>query len=416
MSPVERRNFRLHVMNGALMNSADAVAAPDLVLTAFAAHLTGNPLILGVIAPMPAALWSLPQLWMVKRLQAMARVLPVYRLALALRFLCWVALIGVALMTRDSTALLVTLFAFIFLWGLASGIAGLPYLEVVGKTVTPRRRGLLFSLRQTFGSLLGIAGAQSVVFFTGPGARFDFPTSYALLFVVAAVLQLGGGLAFSLIQEPPNDFSAKRPAPSPAALRAMWRDADFRRYLLGQTLMVLGGMAGGLVIVYAHQRLGVRLELAGLYLLVGAILKPAISVAAGRVSLRFGNRAPVVAGQVAQALAWALLLMAKPAGISGRAAEYYMFLVYGLVALQQSLLASNLLALGLNVAPDAERALYMGALNTWVGLLLLVSMSSGLIAETIGYEALFLLTALLAAVSARQFATLRERLDDGQAA
>jgi hypothetical protein len=171
-------------------------------------------------------------------------------------------------------------------------------------------------------------------------------------------------------------------------------------------------MANGLIIVFANQLLGVRLELAGFYLLVSSVLRPIFSIAAGRLSVSVGNRLPVAGGLIAQALGWGLLVLAVPLGVHGRGAELYLIPVYSLTAIQKGLIFSNLMALGLNVTPENERALYMGALNTWIGLVILVGALNGAIAELIGFQGLFILSTALSIMSAWQFWTLRERWNE----
>jgi MFS family permease len=145
-----------------------------------------------------------------------------------------------------------------------------------------------------------------------------------------------------------------------------------------------------------------------MYLLISSILRPLFSIAAGWISTRIGNRLPVSIGLIAQALGWAMLVMAVPLGVQGRAAEMYLIPVYSLTAIQRGLIFSNLMALGLNVTPETERPLYMGALNTWIGFVTLIGALNGALAETIGFQALFTLMMVLSCLSAWQFLTLRE--------
>lgn len=412
-SPVERHNFRLNLINGAMMLAAEAVTSPTLVMTAFAAYLTSNKLILGLIAPLPGALWSLPQLWMVGRLQTQERALPIYRFTVWARGAAWTVLIIVVMLTHNSTLLLITLLTFMVGVGLSGGIAGLPFLEITGKTISPRRRGQLFSLRQTVGSIFAIIGTQVVIFFTGPDAHFDFPTNYGMLFIIAALLQLIGATSFSLTSEPPAESGIEHPKPSLKVMRHIWRtDTNYRHYVRGRSLLVFSSMANGLVLIYANENFGVRLEMAGIYLLVGTVLKPVISLVAGRISLRYGSQVPVVIGQGAQTLAWGAVLLTMIISFEGRQAEYYFFAVFALIAIQEGLVFSNLLPLGLNVTPSTERALYMGTLNTLVGVLALISAFSGAIVETTGFEMLFVLTAILAILSGWQFSLLHEPLQE----
>jgi len=409
-SEVTRRNFRLSILNGALMiGTTNSVASPDLVMTAFGAYLTSNPLILGLIAPLQTATGSLPQIWTVGWLQRTRRALPMYNYSALLRMVGWIALTVVALLVDNVTILLVTLFAFTIIGGLAAGVAGLPFTEVVGKIIPPRQRGLIFGWRGALGGVLAVIGAQVVVFFTGPGARFDFPVNYGLLFAFAGLTQMLGFFSFSLVKEPDADTNVEHPKLSTEVVRSIWRsDSNYRHYVQGRTYFELSSMANGLVIVYANQVLGVRLELAGTYLLVSSILRPIFSIGAGRLSVRVGNRLPVAGGIIAQGLGWALLLIAPLLGVYGSAAEYYLVPVYSLIAIQKGLVFSNLMALGLNVTPETERALYLGTLSTWIGVVGIVGALSGLIAKTIGFEALFAISMLLSCLSAWQFMRLRE--------
>jgi Na+/melibiose symporter-like transporter len=409
-----RRNFHLSIINGAVMiGTSNSVASPELVLTAFAAFLTSNPLILGLIGPLQSATWSLPQLWIVGRVQRSVRALPLYNHSAVIRLISWIVLTVVVFFVRDKAVLLITVLAFVLIGGIAAGIAGLPFIEVIGKIIPARQRGLVFGWRGAIGGVLAIIGSQVVILLTGPDSHFDFPVNFGLLFAFAGITQMFGFFSFSLVQEPEADATVQHPPLSVTLLKTIWRtDTNFQRYVRGQTFFVLSSMANGLIIVYANQILGVRLEQAGFYLLISSILRPIFSVAAGRVSERVGNRLPVAFGLIAQALGWAMLLIAAPLGLHGRSAEYYLIPVYSLTAIQKGLVFSNLMALGLNVTPENERPLYMGALNTWLGIVTLTGVLSGVIVETIGFDALFLMSFVLSCLSAWQFMILKERWRD----
>ena len=266
----------------------------------------------------------------------------------------WVALSLAALFLRDATILLVVLLAFSVLGGLAAGVAGLPFIHVVGKIIPPRQRGLIFGWRGALGGVAAIVGSQVVLVFTGPDARFDFPVNYGLLFAFAGLTQMIGFFSFSLVNEPESDANTPHAKPSLRLIREIWRaNSNYRHYVRGYTFFTLGSMANGLIIVYANQALGVRLELAGLYLLVSSVLRPIFSAAAGRVSVRVGNRLPVSFGILAQAIGWGMLVLAQPLGVEG-APPVLPAADHSLTAIQKGLVFSNLMALGLNVTPSGE--------------------------------------------------------------
>jgi len=212
-----------------MIGTTNSVASPDLVLTAFAAHLTSNPLILGLIAPLQSATWSLPQVWTIGWLRRTRRALPLYHWSAVLRMLSWIVLVAVVFLSRSTPLLLVTLMLFVVVGGLAAGVTGLPFIEVVAKIIPARQRGLVFGWRGALGGVLAIVGAPVVLYFTGPDARFDFPTNYALLFIVAGVTQMLGFFAFSLVKEPPSEPSDNHPRLSLKLIRTIWRgDRNYR--------------------------------------------------------------------------------------------------------------------------------------------------------------------------------------------
>ena len=402
-----------------MIGTTNSVAAPDLVLTAFAAHLTSSPLILGLITPLQNATWSLPQIWTIGWLRRNRYALPLYHWSAVLRTISWIALVVVVFLSRNPAVLLTTLMLFVVMGGLAAGVTGLPFTEVVAKVIPARQRGLVFGWRGALGGALAIVGSPIVLFFTGPDVRFEFPINFALLFIIGGVTQMLGFFSFSAVKEPPSEPASDQLSLSVGLFRSIWRRSpDFRKFVQGRTLFELSSMANGLIIVYASQRLGVRLELAGMYLLVSSLLRPIFSVAAGRVSVRIGNRLPVAFGMLTQAMGWGLLLLALPLGVRDRAAEYYLIPVYALTAIQKGLIFSNLMALSLNVTPSnpSERPVYMGGLNTWIGVVSIFGSLNGVIAGLIGFEALFALSLALSVLSAWQFMSLKERLDDEPAA
>jgi hypothetical protein len=100
-----------------------------------------------------------------------------YNHAAVIRMISWIILTVIVLTARDAALLLITVLAFTLVGGLAAGVAGLPFIEVVGKIIPARERGLVFGWRGALGGVLAIVGSQVVIFLTGPDAHFDFPTN-----------------------------------------------------------------------------------------------------------------------------------------------------------------------------------------------------------------------------------------------
>ncbi|MEK7278631.1 MAG: hypothetical protein AAB427_14860, partial [Chloroflexota bacterium] len=130
-----RRNFRLGVINGLCFFFAETLMDPTLVLVAYVSHLTGSALWLGLIVPLRDASWFLPQLWVSGFLQNWPRKIRLYRYMAVARMAVWSALVLAVFTIRSPLWMLAAFFVTYSVGSLAAGVSGLPFMEVVGKTI-----------------------------------------------------------------------------------------------------------------------------------------------------------------------------------------------------------------------------------------------------------------------------------------
>ncbi|UCC61709.1 MAG: hypothetical protein JSV36_13000, partial [Anaerolineae bacterium] len=198
------RNFRLGVASGVGYNLYQAVVNTGLVLTWFVSQLTSSNLLISLLMPIEQGGWYFPQLLLSGYLQRQPRTLPVYRLMGVVRSGAW-GLLALAVFALDDPGLLLVLFFVLFAAnGLASGVAGLPFMDVIAKTVPPTRRGALFGWRRLIGGLLGLAAGALVKVVLSPDFGLTFPNNYALLFFLGFLSMILTVGTFSLIVEPPE--------------------------------------------------------------------------------------------------------------------------------------------------------------------------------------------------------------------
>jgi hypothetical protein len=199
---VLRRNFRLGVLNGVFYISAETLLDPTLVLVTFLSMLTPSPLLLGLLLPIRDGAWALPQIWVSGYLQSIPHKLTIYRRLSLMRILLWAALAVTINFVRDPNWLLAAFFVVFTFSSLISGLAGLPFFEVVSKTIPPERRGEFFAWR------LGLGGAGSVVasiivrWLLDPAGPLPFPSNYGLLSVLFFILATVSMIAFNQVMEP----------------------------------------------------------------------------------------------------------------------------------------------------------------------------------------------------------------------
>lgn len=411
-----RWNFRFGVLNGVFFTLADAFITPALVLPLFVSRLSDSHVLVGLPLAIFNAAWLLPQLFIASRVQHLARKMPWYSRAGAVRGLSILSLAGLlwAFAGTAPGTLLLLFFTFYILYTLGAGVAAIPWIEVVGKTIPPRRRGSFFGLRNFYGGGLAFLASGLVSYIVSQGAvaggPLAFPHNFALLFGVAGVLVSGGVISWALVREPAEMPRAERMAfwaqirRGPALLRA---DRGYRAFALARLLLAFSAVADPFYIVFAKEQLGVPVGLVGLYL-------AAVTVAAVLSNLVWGpvaNRAPNhVAMRVSAAAVLVVPLLAlggaatlRAAGLLAPAADgsaqpgHYLFagvfILWGFATGAGPIINSNVI---LNLAPPDERPFYIGFLNTLLGLATLVPILGGTLVDHLGYEPVFLLAAALA--------------------
>jgi hypothetical protein len=134
-SDVNRRNFWLGVVNGVFYAGADALTDPSLVLTYFTSLLTSSKFIVGLVAPIRIGGWYLPQLLVSGFVQRQERKLQFYTQLGVFRAITWALMVAVLWFVGDRGILLGVFFVFLVVYSLAEGLAGLSFMDVVGKVV-----------------------------------------------------------------------------------------------------------------------------------------------------------------------------------------------------------------------------------------------------------------------------------------
>ncbi len=397
----QRRSFWLNVFNGAVIRLAEVLMDANLVLTTFVARLTDSNILLGLIGPMGSAGWYLPQLFISSWMEKLPRKITAYQAALSIRLLTWLALGAALWFLQSPVALLIAFYATYLIMKLASGLGGVAFMDVTGKTVPARLRGRLFGLRTLFGGLLSLGGSRLVK--TALQSQLPFPRNYALLIFGAMVL---GGIAmgaFSIIHEEPGP-TRKVPALRRQwfrGLRALRQDAAFRSMIAGRSLLYLGFSALPFYTVMTRRLLQAPEYEIGNYLTLLTFSSLAVTYLWGWVADKKGASWSMSMAALLWALvAWYGLLLAVGTAWGWWAGlplapyhlAYPLFVVIGLVTPLDTIAGFTLL---LDVTPPGRSSLYVGFANTLIGGVVLLSSLGGLVVNLIGLPGLFLVTLLV---------------------
>jgi len=392
-----RRNFLLGVYNGAAFEFAERLIDPPLILTWFVSQLTSSNLLIGLVAPLGDAGWFLPQIFVSTRIQGMARKMPSYTLASAVRTVSWLSLAAAVWLVSDPSWLLGVFFGLYALARLSAGLAGLAFFDIVAKTIPARRRGSYFAWRQLLGNVLGL-GASSVVALVLGHPGLAFPRGHAVLFALYTAVIVSAMGAFMLVREPPGTPVAGIASTGRQLRRArqvLREEAGFRRYMVVRLLLGLTGIALPFYAVYARQVLGAPASIVGLYVAARVGAQLLFNLPWGRLSDRRGNRLALQLLALGNGLTlFSALALVSLVGLLQWQGSWLPFLVLplffmdGAIRPAQALVGSNFL---LELVPDAERPLYLGLSNTLMGVVVLLSGLGGLVVDGFGFMGLFAL-------------------------
>lgn len=405
-----RRNFALGVLNGALFRIADVFIDTQTVLAWFLAQLGTSNVLIGLVQPLRFGASFLLQLVAADYVERRPYTMPFYR-AISI-FRCVVLFLlaaAVAWLPADRVTLTVVFFVALTLFSLGAGLVSLPFMDVVGKVVPPRRRGIFFSQRMFWGGLTALAGSAVVGFLLGEPWGLTFPRNAALFFALAAVFYSLTAWSWLLIDEPPSRVvggARQRSGRLKLAhqlrrgIRLLTHNIPYRRYVLVRLAFTLGGWADPFYVVYAQQQLGIPATFIGTYLGVRTLAGLLSNFYWGHVSDHRGNRLVlIVASAVGLSVpVMALVLGAFHAAVPGWLTATQMGWAFGLVFLAGGAFGSagmmGVINYLLDLAPDDERPLYLAFTNTLFGLARFAGMASGLAVEHFGFTTLLAISGL----------------------
>jgi hypothetical protein len=278
---------------------------------------------------------------------------------------------------------------------LASGPAGLAFLDIVAKTIPTRRRGGFFTWRHFLGSVLGL-GASWVVGWVLAHPALPFPRGQSVLFLLYGLLMVPAFLSFAAIREPPGTAISEPVTIAAQMLRAgrlLRGDPIYRRYLVARLALGLSGIVLPFYGVYAQSVLGAPEEMVGVYLGASTVAQLLFNLAWGRLSDRRGNRLVIRALSLGKGLiSLGALGMVGLVALLAPEGNWLPYLVVPFFFAHGALFAADMLAgnsLLIELVPDAERPLYLGFTNSLSGVVSLISGLGGLLVDVFGFGGLF---------------------------
>ncbi|OGC75928.1 MAG: hypothetical protein A2145_06625 [candidate division Zixibacteria bacterium RBG_16_40_9] len=392
-----KRNFILGISNGIFFNVGLAFLSGSTVLPVFMAHLTDSKVLIGLATSIENIGWHLPQLFVAAATIHYSKQLGVYTQAAILRAIAFLGIVIAIFILGDKnhTFLLILFFVLFTFFSVSGGLAAVSFIDIVGKTIPPNKRGTYFGMRMFFGG--GLA-ALSGILVENILRSYAFPTNFGLLFSLALLTVILGLGSFALVKEP--ILSNSRPHKSlkencSEAFSLFQTDATYKLLFLVRITIGAFSLAYPFYILYAQKTLNIEPEAAGIFLsfeMLGYLIS---NILWAYLSNRINNRLVLLLSAVCSVLppliALANLVFTLPLVI-------YALVFFFLGATNSGLFVGFFNYL-LEIAPEEKRPLYVGFIHTVIFPTYFLSTLGGVIIQLTSFNFLFVLTLLLGLVS-----------------
>jgi hypothetical protein len=421
-SSTDQHNYFSCILNGLFTRLGMNITHPSLVLSVFARMLGASNALIGLIPAIRFGGWLLPQFLVASWIQPQPRKRPIAVAFESVRIAIYGALAVLTFtLGLSHPYVLLTVFFLIFsISRVTTGTGALARLDAIGKVIPPSRRASFFAMRDFFGGILVFGAGLLVRYVLDTDRGQPFPLNFTLLFILSCLSFTAGTLAFSRIEETPD--SGTRPRHSLKAQLArtpalLGQNAAFRRYLLVRVLLDMIRIAAPFYSIFALDILGAPPFMVGFYLAAMTLAEILSNLLWQRIArvrgtfymLRIAGLLTMLTPLLAATLPWLMRGVGFTIESHGLLPAYLFTGVFLLAGSNQSGRAIGLSSMLLDVAPDEERASYIGLANTALGFVSLLPIVSGTVIDRVGFEPVFF--AATGLISLGYVAILRWKLE-----
>ncbi|HTP11820.1 MAG TPA: MFS transporter [Anaerolineae bacterium] len=391
-----RRNFFANGMDMVSWLIGMSFMSVSAIMPVYVRHLTESPLIFGLIPALTDFGWFAPQLFFAPYVERLPRKYPWVMVLGAIERVPYLVM-PLAVIALGGLPQNVAVLIFVILWmwkAFGSGFVATPWQEMLAKVIPVSHRGRFYGLANLTGQLLGVGGSALAVAIL---AAVSYPYNFALSFAIGA-LWLWISYGFITLTREPDRLAATHSQRlnreyGRRLLSILRRDVNFRTYLVSRWLAYFGSMATGFIAVYAVEQFHLPDSVAAVY--TGILY--AASVAGygigGTLGDRLGHRrVMLIAGAMWIAALGTMLL------VTITQATWLLYVVFALLGFSNAGGVVSDFNLAMEFGPEAERPTYVGLARTSTGPALLIApLIGGLIAQSIGYPAMFATSLFFAA-------------------
>ena len=379
----EKRNYRLHLIEGALYISSGALHSAQTLYPALIKDLGGSNLAIGGLHVVVFLAFFLPQLVAAHYTTRYEYRKPwVLRAGLLQRL--QILLMAVTIASFGVSLPGLALFCVFFVYAnnqMLSGIASPAWYDLVAKTVKATNRGKLIGLRTSVGSLIGFFNGLLLTVLL---AALPYPYNYATAIGLAFVYQMASFLVLRrVVEERPSVIvePVRLGLMLQRARMILQRDRRYLKFLVASCLLTVGLSPVAFFTVAALRKFNLGESYVGLFTILTLGAQMMSSALLGWVADRKGTKVSLMISAGSLCIATVLAL------VSPTAIFYYAVFVFAGINLGAETLTRYNFAI--ECASEENRPMYVGLMNACFAPFYLSGILAGWMSDRFGYESVF---------------------------
>lgn len=398
------RSFLLTLISQGLGKLADALASPKTTLPWLVTAVGAPAFVLGFLVPLRESGSMIPQMLIGGYIRSFAVRKWFFVLGNLIQGACLAALGWVAVMGGGRSAGW-TILGLVAVFSLARSLSSIASKDVMGKTITRRRRGRLSGWAASVAGFLSI----SVGLYLGqlPDDAWDGGV-LALLMLASAAGFVLAGLVFAFIPEERGETGGGRSAlQSLQRLSLLKKDRDFRRFVTARALLMCSALSAPFYVALAQgagngglAALGAFVVAAGLASLLSGPFWGRFADRSSRQVMSWAAWVTAASGLLVAAVSWA-----RPELL---ATAWFVPGAYFMLSIAHEGVRVGRKTYVVNLGSGNLRTDYVAISNSVIGVLLLVVGSVGALAVWLGNAGVIALLASMGLLGALLSASLKE--------
>jgi MFS family permease len=397
--PHSTKNYILSIINGTLFRAYAPFVDEHTIIPLLVRTLTNNSIFVGLAVGIRHAGWFIPQLFIANIVAGKKKKNPTYIFWGFVRVVALLAIVlSVLLSGAENKALMLVLFlSFWAMLQLSAGMAGVSFMDVVGKTIHPTKLGSMWGFRFFFGGLSALGFGFLVRHVI---VAYAFPYNYVFLFSSALIIMTIAIASWCFADEEPDRHI--RPKKNMSGLlkegvEILKSNPVFRSYYFACIIHAFYNATSAFFIVYALANEIIGGVLAAWLVvakMTGLVLPNFIWARMLRAGdARSAARVMTVVCLIGAALPFAVMFAATTAvgALSGYLFLFFYFLVGSMDGAWFMATKCGIIF----ITPEKNRPIYLGLMSTMLGpVILALALTTGIIAQTVSFEAIFVLAAV----------------------